>query len=299
MPSRWTSQSPGAGERGFRQLLQEELARRCARNAQYSLRAFATFLRIDHATLSQLLRGRRPCTERTIRRLGARLGLGADVLGAYVERERHGAAGGATAAAQAAQEAQAAQAARAAAVRELTHDTAALVAEWHHFAILELTRLEAFRPDVRWIARVLGITQDEVAIAVQRLLRLGLLEMKDRRTWVDRTGEAGLTLAGFADAAVRQLFERTRQLATEGAARAPGRTELSGLTVAVDSARIPAAIERVARFREELLQFLSGGAARDDVYRVEISLYPVTRIRSEEAPHGTPGSAVPDRDPAP
>ncbi|HLN29547.1 MAG TPA: hypothetical protein VK395_17495 [Gemmataceae bacterium] len=46
----------------FRLYLQAELGRRCAGNAQYSLRAFAKFLAIDHATLSQLLRGKRRCT---------------------------------------------------------------------------------------------------------------------------------------------------------------------------------------------------------------------------------------------
>jgi predicted enzyme related to lactoylglutathione lyase len=42
---------------GFRELLQRELAKRCAENPQFSLRAFAKALRIDHSTLSQILRG--------------------------------------------------------------------------------------------------------------------------------------------------------------------------------------------------------------------------------------------------
>jgi hypothetical protein len=48
---------------------------------------------------------------------------------------------------------------------------------WYHFAILELTRLQDFQPDSRWIARVLGLNPDEVNIALARLMRLGLLEM--------------------------------------------------------------------------------------------------------------------------
>src|SRR4051812_16903310 len=65
---------PTAGV-GFRELLQAELARRCAKNPRYSLRSFADQLRIDHATLSQLLRGRRAMTARTIELLGSRLKL--------------------------------------------------------------------------------------------------------------------------------------------------------------------------------------------------------------------------------
>ncbi|MFL5330880.1 MAG: helix-turn-helix domain-containing protein [Gemmataceae bacterium] len=55
--------------------MQAELARQCARSAQYSLRAFARFLELDHSTLSQLLRGKRRFTARTIRRCGVKLGL--------------------------------------------------------------------------------------------------------------------------------------------------------------------------------------------------------------------------------
>ena len=63
MPSK-----PASGS--FRQRLQEELAARCARNARYSLRAFATFLGIDHASLSQLMRGKRAMSEPSMQRLG-------------------------------------------------------------------------------------------------------------------------------------------------------------------------------------------------------------------------------------
>lgn len=58
----------------------EELQRRRARNRRYSLRAFALSLGIDHATLSQLLRGVRRATPRTIRALGPRLGMSANEI---------------------------------------------------------------------------------------------------------------------------------------------------------------------------------------------------------------------------
>lgn len=64
----------------FSELLRDELARRRAANPRYSLRAFARRLAIDHASLSQLLRGRRRLSSRTIALLGLRIGLGAAVL---------------------------------------------------------------------------------------------------------------------------------------------------------------------------------------------------------------------------
>jgi transcriptional regulator with XRE-family HTH domain len=64
----------------FRQTLEAELGRRRAANARYSLRAFARYLGTDHATLSQILRGRRNLSPKMVRRLGARLGLGRSAI---------------------------------------------------------------------------------------------------------------------------------------------------------------------------------------------------------------------------
>lgn len=59
----------------FQAILQAVLTQRRSINRRYSLRSLARTLRTDHATLSQLLRGERRVTGRTIRTLGPRLGL--------------------------------------------------------------------------------------------------------------------------------------------------------------------------------------------------------------------------------
>jgi Domain of unknown function (DUF4423) len=71
--------------------------------------------------------------------------------------------------------------------------------------------LHNFKPNSRWIARVLGITPDEVNLAVSRLARLGLLEMVDRDRWIDKSGNTTASLAEFSQAAVQRLSEQVRQ----------------------------------------------------------------------------------------
>ena len=93
-------------------------------------------------------------------------------------------------------------------IQQLADDAARVIAEWYHYAILELTRLENIKPDSRWIARVLGITTDEVNLAVTRLLRLGLLEMAGRRQWIDKSGDTTASLAEFNRTAVQRLSSR-------------------------------------------------------------------------------------------
>jgi transcriptional regulator with XRE-family HTH domain len=71
----------------FRAVLQAEFERRRATNPRYSLRAFAQFLGTDHATLSQVLRGKRRVTARSVRTLGRKLRLAAAVIAEHCSIE--------------------------------------------------------------------------------------------------------------------------------------------------------------------------------------------------------------------
>jgi transcriptional regulator with XRE-family HTH domain len=181
----------------FRQYLQSELARRCAKNAKYSLRAFAMTLRIDHSTLSQILRGKRAVTRRTVQSLAPRLKLDESAVAGYLEDLRRPPA---------------VTIGAVRAVEELAQDMARAISEWHHHAILELIRLEDFRPDSRWIARVLDLSVDEVNMALQRLLRLGMLEMTSSTHWIDRSGESTGGSRAFALEALSRMCERIHRL---------------------------------------------------------------------------------------
>jgi uncharacterized protein (TIGR02147 family) len=254
---------------GFRSILQRELARRCSKNPQYSLRAFAKYLEVDHSTLSQYLRGKRKMTERSIRKFAVRLGMNTETIERLVLAEQY-----------------VGRAEDDASLHELekaAQDTASLIADWHHYAILELVRLRDFRPDTRWIARVLGISADEVNIALHRLLRFGLLEMTASGKWIDRSGDTATSLAGFAHAAVRGLMEQVRSVTANLMQSLPTESyAYSATTLAVDTAAVSTARAMIHRMQNELLTFLSQGAQRDDVYHLEIAFVPVTRLQCKE-----------------
>src|SRR5678816_1410219 len=116
MKSNLTAISGAAVEHDLRARLEQELARRSGANPTYSLRALARDLDIDHSTLSQILRRKRPLTAATIDRLGARLGLGADAIAACVAH-----------AARAASQ----RSGPAPEMRRLARDTANLIAAWY------------------------------------------------------------------------------------------------------------------------------------------------------------------------
>lgn len=247
----------------FREHLTSELAKRCAGNSQYSLRAFARDLGTDHSTLSQQLRGRRRLTETAIRQYAAALGTPEDRLVGYL----------AFAAEHPASTAPDESLRRA---RDLTEDALEVLGSLDHFAILELTHLDSFRPDVNWIARVLGLENDAVNIALQRLVRLGMLVMTAHDRWEDRSGDATTVFERAAYRTVASLSQRVRQRAFEDLADSPAPLEYSATTVSIDRARLPEALARIARFRRELLEWLGEGAAREDLYHLEISFLPLT-----------------------
>src|SRR5262249_34343416 len=138
-------------------------------------------------------------------------------------------------------------------MQRLADDTSAVISGWYHYAILELTHLEHFKPDSRWISRVLGIETDEVNVALSRLIRLRLLEMVARDQWIDRSGNTTASLAEFNRTAVQRLAEEMRRLMlTALGSVAEGRAEHSLTTVALNTAQLPIILERIARFRREL-----------------------------------------------
>jgi transcriptional regulator with XRE-family HTH domain len=250
-------------ETSFRLFLQSELARRCARNPQYSLRAFALHLGVDHSTLSQWLRGRRPILKRSIEALGGTLGLTPAVITGYIEhsgREQDEPPLGAAL---------------------LSGDTVSLIAEWYHFSILELTRLQEFRTDSRWIARVLDISADEVNMALQRLIRLDLLEMSAPDQWTDKSGDTSVSIDSLSPTTLEQTHQYARERSLAAVRDVPVTLrEHTSITMAVSSRALPRAFELAARFRQQLVELLQDEAA-DDVYQIEIALFPVTTLKRE------------------
>jgi len=237
-------QDPAAGP-SFRQYLRQELAARCARNPQYSLRAFAVFLGVHHSTLSQVMRGKRTVTRAIVEKFGFRLGLAGERMEQFLQAE-------------AALPVEAVEA-----TTRLARDTAEVLEDWRNFAILELTRLDDFQPDSRWIARMLGITVDEVNVALSRLCRLHLLRM-DGAKWQDQLGDVVMDAAHFHEAAMRNLLERV--LPVQASA-----------TVAIPASAVPAAQQRIAAFSKDFLEWVRDQAGKDEVYRFEVRFAPLTQ----------------------
>jgi uncharacterized protein (TIGR02147 family) len=183
------------------------------------------------------------------------------------------------------------------ALGQMTYDTAAVISDWYHYAILELTRLQDFQPDSRWIARVLGLNPDEVNIALARLMRLGLLEMVSRERWVDKSGDTVISLEDLVQVGIDGLVKAVRDLMLNALGNsAEGGCIHHSTTLALKRSQLPIVRDRIARFQQELTDLLNQVQERDDVYHLEICLFPMTRFnQSKETSNGTTSDAVANR----
>jgi len=248
----------------FRQRLQRELALRCNRNPRYSLRAFAGFLGVDHASLSQMLRGRRAISASAVRRFGGRLGLGVDEIEAHSRQVGLEPAG-----------AEASDASIATAWDAL--------GEWHAFALLELMRLREFRPDLRWVARVLGVTLEQAQIAVQLLLRTGYLRMEGAQ-WHCLAGDAVQREETFTAQLLERLGERSQEVQLASARNAPDQPRLhASVMFALRAEDLGRLLLGAQHWIEQTRRLGAGPRAGDQLYQIEVNVLPLTQ---PETKHG-------------
>ena len=76
---------------------------------------------------------------------------------------------------------------------------------------------------------------------------------------------------------VADLNRAVRELALASMRDSARIYEHSSTTLVVDSKRLPEITEKIVRFRSELLELLRHDRAHDDVYRLEISFFPITQ----------------------
>jgi uncharacterized protein (TIGR02147 family) len=267
----------------FRALLLAEFAKRTQRRPQYSLRAFARFLDVEPSILSKILRGKVAITSERVTRLAPRLGLSDEDAKRYIEalrKEKNRAA------------------VAPAAIFDGTYGASQMSlarcqsgAEWHHFAILELIKIQGFRPDAEWIAATLGISREETENAVTKLKRLGLLEITDNGEWRNNSenGENAATGSRHQDPSPVHDGPIVRHHDLLDRAKAAVETvplelrDQASVTFAIDAALVPEIKQRLLAFRCSLAEFIEKKSKeKNHVYVLTCSLFPLSKPQISE-----------------
>ncbi len=236
------------------EFLRKELLARCKINPRYSLRAFARQLQIEPSYLSKILNGKRPVSASLHKKVSGILMLDSRT--------------------------DATQNPPAEDYRPLSEDAFLVIANWYHYAILELAKTKGFRTDPRWVARKLGISAIEAKEAFHRLIALKLIEITSNGRLLKTPKSHTNIQHPFSNSAFRKLQKQILQQALEALDQIPyEERDQSSMTVAIDISRLDAAREKITVFRRELSAFLQPQKKDlDEVYQLSISLFPAKRV---------------------
>ena len=255
-----------AHKKDFRDHLKKEFIKRCQKNPKYSLRAFAKQLNISHATLSHVLRGKRPLTAHTILYLAQGLELKPRELAQFhIPRERTSH-----------------KTIEKLKFTPIEIDTFEVVSDWYHDAILELTKVKQFRGDPRWIAKVLGVSTKQVRTAVKRLQRLNLLKINSAGTWVDESTFNTTIKSTFTTTALRKYQRQVLQKACRALEEIPfEKRDQSSVTFPIHLQDFPKAKKMIKDFRRKLCNSLKReDVPPEQVYQLSLSFYPLTNVEA-------------------
>ena len=152
-----------AAEKSYRKHLVDELIARQKRNPAYSLRSFARDLRVSPTALSDVLNATRNFSRANLVKIADRLAFSPS----QIERGLREIEGAATISDEK--------------FTLLGDDVFRYLSNWYYFAILSLAEAKPISANPKWLGAKFGITTLEARDAVDRLVRLGLVQIKRGR----------------------------------------------------------------------------------------------------------------------
>lgn len=253
--------------------LSSELTRRVKVNPRYSQRGFARSLGLSPGELSEILRGKRRLGLKAALKVASALGLNSVetkhlVHLTQVEKSRSF-------------NLETALTAEPAPLKssELKEDMYLLLSEWFNFAILNLMDCNDFHWNAIWIAKRLGLTRMQAQVAMDRLLRLGLVKKDEITGRMVGVQDYVLTQADVPSEAVRNYHRQLLQKAIQALDLQPvNEREISGIGIALDPAKLESIKKEISEFLDKLAAKYSKGK-RSEVYQLEMAFFKLTEGR--------------------
>jgi uncharacterized protein (TIGR02147 family) len=261
----------------YRVFLRDVLAERITRNPAYSLRSMAKGLGLSPASLSRIQKGQRNLSFQNAVRVSRKLQLkekeseyfcylvqlesskSPDVQEELLNRIR--------------------VLRRRREVHRIPLDRFRLIADWYHIPILEMTDLKGFIMTPLSIASRLGISAIEAGAAVDRLVRLGLIERRSEGVY-RKTRASFMIEAGSREDSLLRFHRKMLEKAMLATAEQPlDRRFIGTETCAIDRKDLPEAKKRIGKFMDDLVAYFGPGRNKTEIYHLGIQLFRVTGNR--------------------
>lgn len=246
--------------------LENILAEKIKKNPQFSLRAFARMVDVNPAILSRVLSGKRKMTFNVAVRIADALTLGPmerETLYSFftdkdeaTPTDHHG--------------------------RELSVDCFNAMKEWYHYGLTQLLFMEGFKEDPKWIAKMLSISELEAKLALDRLIRLEILD-RDENGKLYRTSMHLSTTTDIASAGIRHFQKQILEKSIESLEKDDLlERDITSITIAINEDRLQEAKKEIKKFRMKMAEFLGEGK-KTRVYNLGVHLVPLSKSTSGES----------------
>jgi len=260
----------------YRDYLKTVLEQRSVKNPKYSLRAMAKSLGVSPATLSGVLNGKKNFSIEKANTVCKALGLKgkqAEVFLLFVQLESTsnedlknatfkklkslGATDKST---------------------DLSLEHFRIISDWYHYAILSFTEISGFKfskEAIPKVARALGITKIELESAIERLIKLEMLQVEKgiyKSTYENVCAEAmtpNLALRNYH----KQLLQKAIQsLETQ----TPKEKYIGSETIAIDSSKLKEFSEITEEYFNKVLLLAKESNKKDQVYHLGVQFFRLT-----------------------
>lgn len=239
------------------EFIKAEFLRRKRDNKNYSLRAFAEYLKMPPGRLSEILSGKRAMSKKMKEKIAFLLELNGivDFLEtptppASSERKDY---------------------------HYLPDDVFSVLADWYHFAILSLADTKDFRLDPKWIAKRLNISTIEATEALSKLKKVGLIESRNQQ--LIKTNKNISTTSDIESRALRLSHRQSIEQALLSLNEVPLELrDITSITMAINLKKLPLAKKIIKEFRLKMADVLESGE-QTEVYNLNVQLIPVSTRR--------------------
>jgi transcriptional regulator with XRE-family HTH domain len=239
-------------------LLRFTLSERCAKNPQYSIRAFAKSSGISHTVLSLVLSGKRKLSKAATQKLADYLELNSKERVNLLKSHKGF---------------------NDSDFQDLSLDTFEVISDWYHYAILSLLELPEAKFEAKWIASKLGLKILSAKLAMERLQKVGLVVESLPGVW-KQSGRPIKIDNKTSTSATKKFHKQLLTRASESIDKDPVEVrDFSSITFILDPSQMEYAKNRLREFRRQLMNELEAMGQPSAVYNMTIQLYPVTQTK--------------------
>ncbi len=241
----------------FTRILKREFEKKKQKNTQYSLRAFAKYLEVDHSLLSKVLRSKREFSTKMILRIAPKIGLSSDQVKLISKHQGSGKF----------------------LWEKIDKDLFNKVATWLTFAILETIKIPHISFSASKISKALSLDISEIQPTLDKLVSLEVISNNNGVYKFDNPSTNWFDFEHTSE--VRKRLQEEFLIKSIEALKSVNFKERihSSLTISMNRKDLPAVKEITQDYIKKMNTFIStSDKDKEVVYQLCTSFFPLSQI---------------------